>query len=350
LSQGAFLANIFEWSVFFYCALLLFFYRAFPLSKASMLRLGTVILAAFLLCWLYDIIVYAFNSKAAPLFWEVYGKMEESSMPFLARRYTFTFGNPNLAAPYCALGALLVAAGLDEARRKLPYFLLLGVNLLPVACTMSKHGILYLAVLLFLFARTMSRLIGEKLAKCLALAVLALVICVFEVTVLFVTFPIKGDFPYINTQPGMYSIHQRAYLRMLTKFDRSIEMAGASVEKLRELYPQCVDAQSAEQTLKFYNSEKDLGSFCAYMDPHCEYLNLATLFGVLEMLFLVFYLVFLSRRSSLGVFWCSAILGCMLWDDMLSKRWIWIGLAIIIAIKEYKENKNEALQQGTSVG
>jgi hypothetical protein len=148
----------------------------------------------------------------------------------------------------------------------------------------------------------------------------------------------------------MYSIHQKAYFRMLTEPGHSIGITGASVEKLRELYPLCVDAQSAEQTLKFYNSEKDLGSFCAYMDPHCEYLNLATLFGVLEMLFAVLCLVFMSRRSSFGMFWCCAILGCMLWDDVLSKRWIWIGNAIIVIIEKHRECKNETLQQRAPVG
>lgn len=343
---GAFFANMYEWCVFLYCALLLFFYRAFPLTKRQMLCLGAVILAAFLLCWLFDIVVYVFNKEASPLFWEVYGKMEESSMPFLARRYSFTFGNPNLAAPYCALGALLVVAGLDEARRKLPYFLLLGANLLPIASTMSKHGVLYLGVLLFLFASQISRLIGEKWAKSLALTALVLVICVFEITVLFVTFPLKGEFPFINTQPGMYNIHQSAYFRMLP--GRGI--IGASVEKLHELYPKYVNVQSAAETLKFYNSEKDLGSFCAYMDPHCEYLNLATLFGVPAMLLMLFYLVYVPRRNLLALFWIGAVMGCMLWDDVLSKRWIWIGIAIVVAINEYKGSENETLQQGTPVG
>ncbi len=363
VSGGAFLANMYEWCVFLYCALLLFFFRAFPLSKAQMLRLGTVILGAFLLCWLFDIVVYVFNKEASPLFWEVYGKMEESSMPFLARRYSFTFGNPNLAAPYCALGALLMAAGMDEARRKWPYFLLLGANLLPIASTMSKHGVLYLGVLLFLFASQISRLIGEKWAKGLALTALALVICVFEITVLFVTFPLKGDFPFINTQPGMYNIHQSAYFRMLSGDDweikegifkgwhhKTIRPLGRSVEQLHELYPQCVNVQSAAETLRFYNSEKDLGGFCSYMDPHCEYLNLATLFGVPAMLLMLFYLVYVPRRNLLALCWISAIFGSMLWDDVLSKRWIWIGIAIVIAINEYKGSKNETLQQGTPVG
>lgn len=346
VSGGAFFANMYEWCVFLYCALLLFFYRAFPLSKAQMLRLGTVILAAFLLCWLFDIVVYVFNRQVSPFFWEVYGKMEESSMPFLARRYSFTFGNPNLAAPYCALGALLVAASIDGTSKKLPYFLLLGANLLPIASTMSKHGILYLGVLLFLFATQISRLIGERWAKYLALTALALVICVFETTVLFVTFPLKGESPFINTQPGMYNIHQSAYFRMLP--GRAI--IGASVEKLHELYPQYVNVQSAAETLKYYNSEKDLGGFCNYMDPHCEYLNLATLFGIWSMLFALLYLVCVPRRNLLGMLWIGGIMGSMLWDDVLSKRWIWIGIAIIVIINECKRSENETLQQRAPVG
>ncbi|MBR6373409.1 MAG: hypothetical protein IKS20_09530 [Victivallales bacterium] len=363
VSGGAFFANMYEWCVFLYCALLLFFYRAFPLSKAQMLRLGTVILSAFLLCWLFDIVVSVFNKEASPLFWEVYGKMEESSMPFLARRYTFTFGNPNLAAPYCALGALLVAASIDSASKKLPYYLLLVANLLPIACTMSKHGILYLGVLLFLFARLAGKAIGEKWAKCLALAALALVICVFETTVLFVTFPLKGEYPFINTQPGMYNIHQSAYFRMLNGDDweitegifkgwhhNTIRPLGRSVEMLHELYPQYVNVQSAAETLKYYNSEKDLGGFCTYMDPHCEYLNLATLFGVPAMLLVLFYLVYVPRRNLLGMLWIGGIMGSMLWDDVLSKRWIWIGIAIIVIINECKRSENETLQQGAPVG
>ena len=86
------------------------------------------------------------------------------------------------------------------------------------------------------------------------------------------------------------------------------------------------------------------------MDPHCEYLNLATLFGIMPMLLALFYLVYVPRRNLLGMLWIGGIMGSMLWDDVLSKRWSWIGIAIIVAINEYKRSENETLQQGAPVG
>ncbi len=346
---GAFLPNIFEWSVYFYGAVIFFYFSRYSLPDRTCLWLGSTILSANVLAWITGIVVYLFDDGAAPVFWEVYGKLADSDLPFLARRFSFTFDNPNLAAPFCSLAALMTAVGLKSTEKKWPYIFLLCAGFAVVATTLSKHGILYLAVLMFLCGDYARNVMKIRWARGIMLSGLAAVILAFELTVLFVVFPLKSTAPFINTVPGMYNIHHRAYAKMITE----AAPFGMSVENLRKTYPEKVDVESAVETLKYYNSEDIADTFCTYMDPHCEWLNLPVLFGLPALLFMLAFLVQRAGAGPLALFWCAAVLGTMFWDDVLSKRWIWLGLAISgnvcgVIFKNGK-SKNEVVQQGTSV-
>ena len=154
---------------------------------------------------------------------------------------------------------------------------------------------------------------------------------VFEITVLFVTFPTSSHFPYINTDCGMYRLHQGTYARMLGSHPTSL-LLGMGATKAEQKYKNHVDADTVKKTLEQYNAMASYENFLTFMDPHNEYLNQLVLFGGLALTLLLFFWLSVARQSpypAAAVCFVAALLCCCLWDDLLSKRCIWVTAAFL---------------------
>lgn len=342
LACGSGIGEIYEWCVFAYCGVVFLFFALHPLETRMRWGLGVLLCGMFVLCWVVDGVRWCVDSESAPWFSLLSGKMEATSMGFLARRYAFSFSNPNLAGSFASLGLLLLGQSLVERRlTRAAFWIAVVAGLLVFVAlffTMSKHGLLSLAVACGTCAE-LTKLRWRRLSWGWLVPVAAAAI-LFEATVLWVCFPVTGVKPYINTVPGMYTIHQKAYLQMY--MDAGFPATGLGAARARTLYPDYVDRTSAERTLKCYNSADSLDSFCAYMDPHCEYLNLALLFGWGAVVLVVCFLnrvAYGGRNVRLGVFFVLGVLFCMLWDDILSKRWLWVSLGLLASTETVNDKK-----------
>lgn len=341
------ISHSYEWCVFFYGAVVFVFFACYPISSGTMRRLGAVLLVALFTTWCLDGVRYAICHDCSPWFGMLYGQMEGSSMSFLSRRFSFTFDNPNLAGSFAALAYALpaiVLGGEIRGRRigtKAVWgcFLLMCACMVPLFFSMSKHGLLCVGVMCGFAGECISSGF-PRLHRLCWIPILAAGL-LFETTVLFTSFPISGEAPFINTTPGMYSIHQAAYLRMLKA---NMSPLGVGTLTARKEYHNYVDRESAAKTLSFYNASKDLDSFCAYMDAHCEYLNIAALFGWPALILIVMFLLELRKKGRIAAYFIMALLFCMLWDDILSKRWIWTSAGVLFA---YSGNEKKTLQEKT---
>jgi hypothetical protein len=138
----------------------------------------------------------------------------------------------------------------------------------------------------------------------------------------------------------MYLIHQDAYLR-LTTADLTNLLFGPGRSGVRAAYPNAVDPDLARRVLSEYRLDHLVESFLIYMDAHNEYLNLATAFGLPAVALLAAFMACLARRGAadecppiavrLLPFLVVGIAGACLWDDLLSKRWIWATLGLLAA-------------------
>ena len=330
--NGSPFAALFEWGVFAYCGLLfLAFQRQFVTPK-RIWQIGAAIIVVVFACWLVDLIRYIASTESQPWFSMTSEKMSETAMPFLARRFQFLFDNPNMFGHVFALPFLLVTLPfcketptLDK-RYLIATFCLIPAVFTPLAFSFSKHAILSFAILCAFLAYQI-RL--PRKTKWLALIPIVIIGIFLETTVLFTTFPLKSQAPYIDTTPGMYTIHQKAYAKIVCS---KLNLFGFHPKKAHELYPMNIDRAAAEITLRHYNTEKDIDAFCTFMDPHCEYLNIPFLFGFPALVLLIAFLVKICRTSHtplLATCLVTALLFSMLWDDILSKRAIWIMLSLI---------------------
>ena len=74
--------------------------------------------------------------------------------------------------------------------------------------------------------------------------------------------------------------------------------------------------------------------YATFMDPHNGYLDLTAHFGVPALLLALAFLgrqgwrAWRFRRAELG-FFLLALGFALMWDDLFSKRWIWVGLALL---------------------
>ena len=124
-----------------------------------------------------------------------------------------------------------------------------------------------------------------------------------------------------------------------------------------ERFGDFVDIAEMTQILGQYNMAETVANRSIYHDSHNEYLNLIANYGVVATILLYFGIVTSPRllNASLNnngifimfVFLVIAILCVSLWRDILSKRWIWITLAILISSanqfeKETNFTKTEA--------
>jgi len=255
----------------------------------------------------------------------------------LAVRYQFLFSNPNLLGSFYILPVALVQPwllqkirGIRTLKQALLLFCCLGICLVPLVSTASKHALMTLAIL----AGTVLDAWPEKrkLLQPILVTALSLFAILCLLTVLWPVFPISGKFPYLNFRhQGNYTIHQEIYLKMLLS-DKTSWLTGLGSDGIRQQYPLLADREKISSIMEQYRSPHWVEPFCTYMDPHHEYLNLATLFGVPAMLCcFAFWMAHLKSKHRLLLLFIPAVLFCCLWDDLLSKRWLWMTLAILHA-------------------
>ena len=328
--------NAYNLAVLVYLAGLYLFARQTNPSKKAMAICGGVLLSLFIIGWIGDAVAFLlFQIRDTGLVFLGDDVAQTENLSFLARRYAFLFGNPNILGSFYVLPMLLFLRGLEEKahsfdwKKWLLLLAFLPLSLLPLVSTFSKHAIMTGAVILAFFANCLQDKF-PRLVRSFWLPIL-LVGLVCETTVLFVTFPVKSTPPFINTTTGMYAIHQTIYARMPFT-SPSAWLVGSSPAKIRQLYPTLADVRSIRRTLLQYNALDNLEMFSTFMDPHNEYLNLAAFYGVPALAVIVaFFIVFALRNCHsryVTCFFLAFAFAC-LWDDLLSKRWICLTFAFL---------------------
>lgn len=328
--------NAYNLAVLVYLAGLYLFARSSMPPPQAMRICGGVLLTLIILGWIGDAVAFfLFHIRDTGLVFLGDDVAQTEILSFLARRYAFLFGNPNVLGSFYVLPMLLFLRGLEE---KVPHFgkkqwllliLFIGVSLIPLASTFSKHAIMTGAVILAFFANCLQDKF-PRLIRAVWLPIL-LVGLVCETTVLYVTFPVKSTPPFINTTTGMYAIHQTIYARMPFT-SPSAWLVGSSPARIRQLYPQLADRRAIRRTLLQYNALDNLEMFSTFMDPHNEYLNLAAFYGVPALAVIVaFFILFALRNCNSRYVTCFllAFAFACLWDDLLSKRWICLAFAFL---------------------
>jgi hypothetical protein len=335
--------DLYELGVFGYMGLLYVFFSRTSLSPRGLWRYAVAVTVAL---WLVGAVQVA-TGLVQP-----HSAYVGTTLGFLATRYGFTFGNPNLLGSFaalpvaCALLSLVpAAAGAGQGTAVVPRgrLLALGVLLLalgvPLLLTASRH--LLLSGALVLGALTALTPAPHRHLACrFAGLVLALVFALFYLTILVPCFPLQAQAPFVNCRtPGMYLIHQGAYLNLLL-VDPRAPLLGLGRSAVRQRYPEAVDPDLTRRVLAEYHMEPLTPSFLVYMDAHNDYLNLATAFGLPAVAALYAFFGLLARtvrRSGAALvmplltFLVLAVCMASLWDDLLSKRWIWVTLGILAA-------------------
>ena len=327
--------EMYEWGVFCYMGILFLFFSRLKLETKRLALCGAVLVGLVLLAFVFAMVAPFAHLPAWFCFTSP--QMETTAMSLLSRRFAFLMGNPNLFGAFYPLPFAMMTPFVFThdwtripLRKRLLLLPLMGIVLLPLLSSASKHGLLTLALLLS-WMIPLFRLPKRASLVVALLAVLGIT-AVFEITVLFVTFPTSSHFPYINTDCGMYRLHQGTYARMIGNSRISSILIGIGATKAEQEYKKHVDADSVKKTLEQYNAMASYENFITYMDPHNEYLNQLVLFGPLALLLLLLFWIFLAKESpypAAAVCFVVAILVCCLWDDLLSKRCIWVTAALL---------------------
>ncbi|MBR6056711.1 MAG: hypothetical protein IKP58_00930 [Victivallales bacterium] len=347
--------NAYNIAVLIYLAGLYLFVRSHSLSAKIMLTCGGTLLSLFILGWIGDAVASAvFHVRDTGLVFLGDDVAQTDNLSFLARRYAFLFGNPNILGSFYVLPMLLFLRGLEEKahyfnwKKWLLLLAFLAFSLLPLVSTFSKHAIMTGAVILAFFANVLSERF-PRLVRSFWLPIL-LVGLVCETTVLFVTFPVKSTPPFINTTTGMYAIHQTIYAKMPFT-SPSAWLIGSSPARIHQLYPKLADVNTIRHTLSQYNALQNLEMFSTFVDPHNEYLNLTAFYGIPALAVIIaFFIIFAlrHRHSRYVTFFLLAFAFACLWDDLLSKRWLCLTFAFLPttttqAPKDYHVPSNKQL-------
>lgn len=324
----------YDLAVFMYLAGLFVFVRVNPLPPRVLMLSGLLMIALLFVAWLAELTAFFAGGQASLGFAYISTQMDNTAMSFLARRFAFTFGNPNTLGSFYVLPMAMLLCGLTPYARHFRawQWLLclagLGLSLLPLVHSFSKHAVMTGAVMLaFLVDALRPR--WPRLASVAWLPIVGIgLLC--TATVLWVVFPLSPDWPWINTSSGMYTIHQGIYARMAMLSPMQF-LLGHSPTEIRQLYPLLADHDAIATTLQHYNAGAALESFANFMDPHQEYLNILTLFGAPALAAVIFFWWTCCRKAStMARYLIIAIAFCCLWDDLLSKRWLWIAAAILL--------------------
>ena len=163
------------------------------------------------------------------------------------------------------------------------------------------------------------------------------------ITVLFQTYPALQDAPWVDfAKRGNYSVHQEIYAKILFREGFGGLLLGHSPAELHTLYPKYADVDKIHSILVPYGFGGETEQFATFMDPHQEYLNFASFFGVPALLALLAFLFAIARKGLRTQRWnvMLFVLGVLLsfcWDDLGSKRWLWVALGILSANQNHGE-------------
>lgn len=330
--------TLYDFAIFGYMATIYCFFRLTGLPpRKHCAWLGTALLALCFLGWLATKL-----APNAPLVAEMlYTDAHFSQLPSnkLVTRYQFLFDNPNLLGSAYILPGILLLPTLDERLRKVTRWrqaiglaLLCLVACLPLFATASKHLVMTFGLLAGTW--TLLPLVPRRPLRILATAAVALFGVICLVTVLFQTYPALQKAPWVNFHGrGNYSVHQEIYAKIFLREGLGGALLGHSPAELQALYPRYADAEKIHGVLEPYGFAGETEQFSTFMDPHQEYLNFASFFGAPALLALLAFLFANANHALKNDRWNAAlfILGLLLaccWDDLGSKRWIWLALGL----------------------
>ncbi len=332
-------APLYNTAVFLYLPLAaLFYYVTPPPSRRACAWAGALLLGFCLLALLLG--RHCGEAVAGRLFYTE-EHLVSADGGALARRFQFLFTNPNLLGSAFALPLLLL---LPTLRRRLAAqehglrnaaltALLLFIACLPLLSSASKHLLLSFGLCCGLLATAPAlRRFGRWAAPALTAAAGLL----FALTVWFRTYPALHEPPWIDFQGrSNYSTHQEVYLDIIAKGGPPAWAWGYAGDELRRLYPRHADAAKIGAILEPYYGHRLDGTFATFMDPHNEYLNTASLFGLPALLLYLLAGLCLCRNAlrdgnTPALCLLVALAFCCLWDDLASKRWIWLYLGLLM--------------------
>ena len=329
------LRDLYELLVFGYVIYVFLFFSATKIPSKILLYYGLSVLICML-----GYAVYQFCAGVS----DIYKVYEGTPLDFIAKRYFFTFNHPNLTGSFYSLPILCLLLGGKELignmnlKRLIMYLGLIFVLCIPLYMTVSKH--MFISMSIIAAAASFYPAVNRSfMLKFLIFSFLALCAVLFYATVLYPVFPMGRTFPFINvTTCGMYMIHQVIYFKIIFLSVHSFFL-GVGMSGIVENYPLLADHDLIMSVLRQYKQEYLFELFSRYMDAHNEYLNIGALFGVPALLSM--YLFWFKAPSCINIklpfekrmilFYVAAIFTVSLWDDILSKRWIWISLGILLS-------------------
>lgn len=329
------LRNIYELLVFGYVIYVFLFF--------SVTRIPSKILFYYGLSVLICMLGYEFYQLFTGV-GDIYKVYKGTALDFIAKRFFFTFNHPNLTGSFYSLPILCLLLGSKELigtmnlKKAGMFFGFIFILCIPLCLTVSKH----MLISMFIIAAAASFCPAVKksfIFKFLIISSLFFIALIFYATVLYPFFPLSRVFPYLNVETcGMYMIHQTIYFKIIFLNVHSFFL-GVGMSGIREIYPSLANHDLILSVLQQYGQENLVALFSTYMDAHNEYLNIGALFGVPAMISV--YLFWFNAPGTIDrkpafekriiLFYVAAIFIVSLWDDILSKRWIWISLGILLS-------------------
>lgn len=334
--QGS--GGFYDLAVFLYMGVIFAFYACteFPQGKWCPIIGGSLLTLTVLGLLMTKIFKIEGTCLEGFLYHDIhFARLEENA---LVTRFQFLTSNPNLLGGAYVIPTLMLLPELKSALEARSWkslaiaCALTFLGLLPLFATASKMSVMTFGLLAGAFA-SIPFLKPTRPGLWMSAAVIAFgTLCV--ITVLFRTYPALQKPPYVDfSHRGNYSVHQQIYGKILLDNGIAGALFGHSAEELHELYPKYADVQEITEILEPYGFAPEASLYCEFMDPHNEYLNTTSFFGLPALLALLVFLgtlIFHALRKgelSLALL-VIGVLFCGFWEDAASKRFIWIALGI----------------------
>ncbi|MBR4125800.1 MAG: hypothetical protein IKR13_06315 [Victivallales bacterium] len=331
--------TLYDFAVFGYMAVIYFFYRVTPLPPRKVCTwTGMALLGLCFLGWLAIKLAPDVPFFARMLYTDEH--FLQLSYNKLVIRYQFLFDNPNLLGSAYILPVILLLPMLETRLSKLTRWWQAGVLVLvcllaclPLFASASKHLVMTFGLLAGTW--TLLPLVPQRIMRTLATIAVASFGLLCLITVIFQTYPALQRAPWVDfSKRGNYSVHQEIYAKILLHEGIGGMLFGHSPLELQALYPKYADAEKIRNILEPYGFGGETEQFATFMDPHQEYLNFASFFGVPALLALLVFLFAIARKGVHTHRWDVVlfVLGVLLsfcWDDLGSKRWLWAALALV---------------------
>lgn len=350
--------TLYDFAVFGYMAVIYCFYRITPLPNRRICTwTGIGLIALCLLGWLAARFMTDTSLAQRLLYTDIH--FEQLAPNQLVVRYQFLFNNPNLLGSAYIIPVILLLPSLKEQLSTLKHWwkaaliaLICLIACLPLLATASKHIVMTFGLLAG--AWTLLPLVPRRFTVPFAITAVSLFGVLCLITVLFQTYPALQQAPWVDfSKRGNYSVHQEIYAKILFHEGVGGMCFGQSPTELQALYPQYADAEKIYAILEPYGFANETEQFITFMDPHQEYLNFASFFGIPALLALVAFLLAHARQAIRTQRWETMlfVLGVLLafcWDDLGSKRWLWAVLGTL-ATQPFVPSKSAPCQVGASL-